>query len=317
MKLSLAQKDIFNSIVSRAYLSESTVSADVPVGPATLLKMYEVSGHMRSNSLRQTVQDFTMGNILYSQSERDNVIESFRASHGEPVEVHSIIKAKRFVPADQWYYIEFSDKVHFHNKVKFEMHVVSEQTEEVSLDLESYDSDLDPDYVDDLEYDIQSYNDAKFLRQVGGVLGDQTLYFRSEKNDLRNVYAYYLMLMNLDEGDLFARLLDKSVADEDIVITNFFSGNMSPEVEEWKALVFAKGRMIDSLFATDVYLVRNLQEYDPWGERALSALEEAGIEIYMIKSSIEKNDTVFYFSGLISINKGNVDYRVLSESVTD
>ena len=53
---------------------------------------------MRSNSLRETVKDFTMGNILYSQSERDTVVEHFRASYDDSVEVHSVIKSKAFRP---------------------------------------------------------------------------------------------------------------------------------------------------------------------------------------------------------------------------
>lgn len=311
MQLVGDKKKEFARQTVRPYLSkEKGESADVEASSEVLMKMYEVRGHMRSNSLRETVKDFTMGNILYSQSERETVVERFRASYDDPVEVHSVIKAKRFVPSDPRYYIEFSDKTHFHNKVKFAMQVVSKPTEEVSLslDLSSYDSDLDPDYEDDdaLLYDIADYNDAQFVRQVNKVLGDMTLEWRSEKNDLRNVYAYYLLLMKPLNLPLLATLLDDSISDEDVEITNFFSDDLILEVQEWKGLKYKKAKQSVSLFNNDTDLCRNLSSFE-WGDRAREALERVDISIYLIRAGI--SEKVQYF--LISINKGKVNKIVV------
>lgn len=310
MQLVGDKKNEFARQTVRPYLSkEKEESANIEASSEVLMKMYEVRGHMRSNSLRETVKDFTMGNILYSQSERDTVIDNFRKSHDGPVEVHSVHKAKRFVPSDPWYYIEFSDNKHFHNKVKFAMQALSEPSEEVnlSLDLSSYDSDLDPDYEDDddtLLYDIADYNDAQFVRQVNEVLGDMTLEWRSEKNDLRNVYAYYLLLMKPLNLTLLATLLSESISDEDVEITNFFSDDLISEVQEWKGLEYKKAKQSVSLFKNDTDLCRNLSSFE-WGDRAREALERADISIYLIRAGISEK----YF--LISINKGKVNKIVV------
>ena len=141
-----------------------------------------------------------------------------------------------------------------------------------------------------------------------------------EKNILRAVYAYAIQEMwDFDDNDdafkLYNNLLDESMETEDIEITNFYNQYL-PELTfsfKLKQLQYSKGnndKNPQKLFVNDNELMNTLRNEDR-EEWATRVLDDAGISVYLIKSTTVRRNKTINLKGLLYKDiDGNSNYYV-------
>ena len=107
--------------------TSSASESNVNVTGNTLSHIYKVGKDARTNILKKSLRDDALQSIVFDEDRKREVKEAF-ADEYKDVVIHEIVEGLK--NKKRVYYVEFSDKDHFHNKVFFEYNVLREDSED-------------------------------------------------------------------------------------------------------------------------------------------------------------------------------------------
>lgn len=287
-------------------LNTSSAASNVNVTGNTLSHIYKVGKDARNNVLKKGLRDDALQSIVFDEDRKREVKEAFTVEYNDAV-IHEIVEGLK--NGKRVYYVEFSDKTHFHNKVFFEYNVSREDSDD-----EDYVPSSD-DEEEDVEEEMERFNNDKLLTLIKSKLENKTFKSKGDENDLRGVYAYALQdsydgYIDNDENvlQLYNKLLNENIENIDIDIENFYPDDLS-EGEfafKFKNFEYSKGnndRNPLKLFETDEELLINLRDENR-EYIAGKVLGENGISIYVVTSTkLDREGNTIELKGLLYKNR--------------
>ena len=90
--------------------------SNVNIAGATLFGIYNFGKDARDNVLKKGIRDAAFQEVVFNEDRKREVEEAFLNEYTDAV-VHKIVEVLK--NSKRVYYVEFSDKNHFHNKVLY------------------------------------------------------------------------------------------------------------------------------------------------------------------------------------------------------
>lgn len=294
-------------------LNTRASASNVNVTGNTLSHIYKVGKDARNNILKKGLRDDALQSIVFDEDRKREVKEAFANEYNDAV-IHEIIEGLK--NGKRVYYVEFSDKDHFHNKVFFEYNALRED-----IDDEDYVPSSSDDEEEDVEEEMERFTSNKLLTLIKSKLENKTFISKGDENDLRGVYAYALQdsyqgfIDDNDEVlDLYNMLLNENIENTDIDIKKFYPDDLSEDdfAFRFKNFKYSKGNNDQNplqLFANDEELLMNLQDENR-ESIAEKVLRDNGISIYVIKSTkLDREGNTMELKGLLYKNRdGDTNY---------